>query len=152
MTACTYISALLCLLANSMHNPVHETVESDKVQIDIALKFVDEFCLQTDLEPVRKLRDICRELQKHTLVIAENERRSEESPFRGFEDMYGSSRFRQDNDDSSLQARHPLLDIVSGSESSFQLEDQTSWGLDEGLGANTQAWLPEFNLGSDYVS
>ncbi|KAH6867421.1 fungal-specific transcription factor domain-containing protein [Thelonectria olida] len=152
MTACTYIASLLCLLANSIHNPGHEIVESDKEQIDMGLKFVDELIVQTSLEQIRTMRDACRELQQHALAIAQNERLGEAAPFGFSEDIDGSSpSFRQDFDGGPLPARHPLLATVSENDSSIQGHDGTSWDLGEGIGTGSQAWLDGFNLGPNYV-
>lgn len=77
MTTCTYISGLICLTANNMHNPHHETFDSDKQLVDAALQFVDEIVLETNNENLRKVRDACRELTRYVLVIVQKERHRE---------------------------------------------------------------------------
>ncbi|CAM1505976.1 Fc.00g116130.m01.CDS01 [Cosmosporella sp. VM-42] len=84
MTTCTYISGLICLTANNLHNPHGETVDVDKQLVDTALQFVDEMVLQTNHEQLRRLRDACKELNRHVHVVTQKEGNSEVLSFGDF--------------------------------------------------------------------
>ncbi|KAF5684561.1 transcriptional activator Mut3p [Fusarium circinatum] len=72
MTACTYISAAVCLTANILFNPWHTKAEMDDQLINPAFSFLDDMILQAPLPQLKSLRRSWDELLKN----------SREMPFR----------------------------------------------------------------------
>ncbi|KAI7758973.1 hypothetical protein LZL87_009968 [Fusarium oxysporum] len=65
MTACTYISAAVCLTANSLFNPWHTTIETDDQLIAQAFTFLEDIILQAPLPQLKRLRISWDELLKN---------------------------------------------------------------------------------------
>ncbi|KLO79066.1 transcriptional activator Mut3p [Fusarium fujikuroi] len=66
MTACTYISAAVCLTANSLFNPWHTKAGTDDQLIDPAFSFLDDIILQAPLPQLKRLRHSWDELLKNS--------------------------------------------------------------------------------------
>jgi hypothetical protein len=65
MTACAYVSGLVCLTANNMCQPNHGSLELDRRLADMALLHVEEMVLQTSHEPLRRIGEACKELVRY---------------------------------------------------------------------------------------
>jgi hypothetical protein len=66
MTACTYISAAVCLTANSLFNPWHTKTETDDQLINPAFSFLDDMILQVPLPQLKRLRHSWDELLRNS--------------------------------------------------------------------------------------
>ncbi|KAL2831003.1 fungal-specific transcription factor domain-containing protein [Aspergillus pseudoustus] len=62
MTGCTYVSGSICLIANNMLHPNHETLEYDQSIAELSLLLLEEMIQQEPYEPLRKVRNACSEL------------------------------------------------------------------------------------------
>jgi len=104
MTACAYVSGLVCLTANNICQPNHESVELDRRLSDMALLHVDEMVLHTSHETLRRIGEACKELvrydrmafqqgQRNDRVVADHLLSEEVLPFyfleNGTEHVYG---------------------------------------------------------------
>lgn len=67
---CTYISGSICLTANNMFFPRHGEVEHDKYLADMSLSFLDEMVQQVRYEPLKKARDVCKELMRYAHAVS----------------------------------------------------------------------------------
>lgn len=65
MTACTYISGVVCLTANNMCQPNHPSIVLDRSLADMALLHVQEMVKQTSHEPLRRIGEACKELVRY---------------------------------------------------------------------------------------
>ncbi|EXK87652.1 hypothetical protein FOQG_08989 [Fusarium oxysporum f. sp. raphani 54005] len=66
MTACTYISAAVCLTANSLFIPWHTKAETDDQLINPAFSFLDDMILQAPLPQLKRLRHSWDELLRNS--------------------------------------------------------------------------------------
>ncbi|KAL4876131.1 fungal-specific transcription factor domain-containing protein [Aspergillus karnatakaensis] len=62
MTGCTYITGSICLIANNMLYPHNDTLKYDQWLAERSLPLLDEMLQQKPYEPLRKIRNACREL------------------------------------------------------------------------------------------
>ena len=69
MTACTYISGSVCLIANNMFNPRHEQVENDKYLADVCFSFLEGMVDQVPVEPLKKTRNAYEELLRYAHAL-----------------------------------------------------------------------------------
>lgn len=66
MTACTYISGSICLIANTMFNPGQQNVEDDKYLADVCFAFLEGIIDQVPFEPLQRTRTAYAELLRYT--------------------------------------------------------------------------------------
>ncbi|KAI8680505.1 Zn(2)-C6 fungal-type domain-containing protein [Fusarium keratoplasticum] len=69
MTACTYISAGVCLIANNMFNPYHENIEYDECLANISFSFLDDMTQEVPLDGLKRARESCEVLQRQALAV-----------------------------------------------------------------------------------
>ncbi|KAK9419939.1 putative Zn(2)-C6 fungal-type domain-containing protein [Seiridium unicorne] len=69
MTACTYISVGVCLIANNMFDPHHENVEYDERLADISFSFLNEMIQQVPYEPLKKTQESYEKLLLQARVV-----------------------------------------------------------------------------------
>jgi hypothetical protein len=62
MTGCTYISGAICLIANNMLHPNHNTREQDRALAEFSLPLLEDMIQQDPYEPLKKTRNACVEL------------------------------------------------------------------------------------------
>jgi hypothetical protein len=65
MTACTYVSASVCLTANIMFEPCHASVEHDLSLVNLSISLLEDLIQQTGRQPLKDLRDACEELLRY---------------------------------------------------------------------------------------
>ncbi|KAH7126133.1 fungal-specific transcription factor domain-containing protein [Dactylonectria macrodidyma] len=78
MTACAYIACLVCVAANGLLYPHHDTIDHDKNLSTSALLFVEETVLQTSDERLERLRDACKELMLQASFLSQEGRSKDE--------------------------------------------------------------------------
>ncbi|RMJ16639.1 hypothetical protein CDV36_003681 [Fusarium kuroshium] len=69
MTACTYISAGVCLIANNMFNPYHESVEYDEHLANISCCFLGDMAQQVPLEALKRAEEACQGLLQQASIV-----------------------------------------------------------------------------------
>ncbi|WAO86068.1 Zn(2)-C6 fungal-type domain-containing protein [Fusarium falciforme] len=69
MTACTYISAGVCLIANNMFNPYHENMEYDERLANISFSFLDDMAQQVPLDGLKRAQESCQMLQHQAYAV-----------------------------------------------------------------------------------
>ncbi|KAL4739530.1 fungal-specific transcription factor domain-containing protein [Aspergillus similis] len=62
MTGCTYITGSICLIANNMLYPNHETWRYDQSLAERSLPLLEEMIQQEPYEPLKKTQNTCRQL------------------------------------------------------------------------------------------
>jgi hypothetical protein len=77
MTACAYVSGLVCLTANNMCRPNHETLELDRRLADMALLHVEGMVLHTSHEPLIRLGEACKELVRYDRMAFQHGQRTD---------------------------------------------------------------------------
>lgn len=69
MTACTYISAGVCLIANNMFNPRHENMEYDEHLANISCCFLSDMAQQVPLEALKMAEEACQGLLQQASIV-----------------------------------------------------------------------------------
>ncbi|RSM17119.1 hypothetical protein CDV31_004012 [Fusarium ambrosium] len=69
MTACTYISAAVCLIANNMFNPRHENIEYDEFLSNISFSFLGDMAQQVPLEGLKRAQESCEALLHQACTV-----------------------------------------------------------------------------------
>ncbi|KAH8657206.1 fungal-specific transcription factor domain-containing protein [Tricladium varicosporioides] len=77
MTACAYISGLVCLTANNMCQPNHGMLEFDRSLADMALLHVEEMVWATSYEPLRRIGEACKALVRYDRMEFQQRQRNE---------------------------------------------------------------------------
>lgn len=77
MTACAYVSGLVCLTANNIRQPNHGNIELDRRVADMALLYVEEMVLQTSHEPLRRIGEACKELVRYDRMAFQQGQRND---------------------------------------------------------------------------
>ncbi|RVX74936.1 hypothetical protein B0A52_01213 [Exophiala mesophila] len=62
---CSYMTAMLLLIANTMHNPRHELAADDDPLVQAALVQLDRIVDETKVDRLRSFHDICLDLHQH---------------------------------------------------------------------------------------
>ena len=83
MTACTYISGSICLMANTMFDPRHENVEDDRYLAEFCFSFLEGIIDQVPFEPLQRTRNACEELLRYTHAASLQSAVQDASCFRG---------------------------------------------------------------------
>lgn len=76
MTACAYVSGLVCLTANNMCQPNHESLELDRGLADVALLHVEKMVLHTNHETLRRIGEACKELVRYDRMAFQERQRN----------------------------------------------------------------------------
>ncbi|KAJ4324094.1 hypothetical protein N0V84_004060 [Fusarium piperis] len=69
MTACTYISAAVCLVANNLFNPHHDDMEYDECLANISFSFLADMAQQVPLEGLIRAQEACEGLLRQACII-----------------------------------------------------------------------------------
>ena len=150
---CAYISGLICLTANNLHNPHHETVDFDKQLVDTALKFVDEMVLKTNHEQLRRVLDACKELNQYVFVVVQKERHSQELKASHFDDTETHSSILQENvAGDTMQLTDRSLAAQFGDSQPFKDFGGTFWeSLDSHTRTSDNTRLNDAEFGPNHV-
>ena len=62
MTACTFVSGLVCVIANNMCYPLHDSFQEDEALAGQSMLFLEEIVRQNPCEALQQTRDACKEL------------------------------------------------------------------------------------------
>ncbi|KAF7560177.1 hypothetical protein G7046_g3965 [Stylonectria norvegica] len=141
MTTCAYISALICVMANSMCNPHHSLTQSDRELVDIALEFLDEMVQQINEDDIRSTRDQCRELNRYLVTVTQNERYTDAFLFSNFDGKRAMSPLLVGNTD---------IGVIQAVEEPFVLQfGNNITSTDFGTMFSAQEVPPYLSLGPD---
>ncbi|KAI8724294.1 Zn(2)-C6 fungal-type domain-containing protein [Fusarium sp. LHS14.1] len=69
MTACIYISAGVCLIANNMFNPSHQNMEYDECLANISFSFLDDIAQQVPLDGLKRAQKSCQVLRHQASMV-----------------------------------------------------------------------------------
>lgn len=69
MTACIYISAAVCLIANNMFHPHHSNVETDENLAHSSFCFLGDMIQQAPYELLKKTQEACNELLQQARAV-----------------------------------------------------------------------------------
>ncbi|KAH7324255.1 fungal-specific transcription factor domain-containing protein [Stachybotrys elegans] len=69
---CGFGSGILCLTANNMCDPYHPSAEDDILLVESALRVMEAWTEEVNINWVSRVRDTCRELASHARYIVEH--------------------------------------------------------------------------------